>query len=77
MAAIRDSAYGGIAIDSIVLSPECRPSTGNPFSGLLTHHIISHLQRMRVNAFCGVMHLQSHILFLNSELYIGRVPQVS
>lgn len=43
MAAIRDSAYGGIAIDSIVLSPECRPSTGNPFSGLLTHHITSHL----------------------------------
>ncbi|XP_036973964.1 apical endosomal glycoprotein isoform X1 [Acanthopagrus latus] len=29
MAAIRDLAYGGIAIDSIVLSPECRPSTAN------------------------------------------------
>ncbi|KAK2818904.1 hypothetical protein Q5P01_024465 [Channa striata] len=29
MAAIRDFAYGGIAIDSIVLSPECRPSSAN------------------------------------------------
>ncbi|KAM7393213.1 hypothetical protein PAMA_008047 [Pampus argenteus] len=29
MAAIRDFAYGGIAIDSIVLSPECRLSSAN------------------------------------------------
>ncbi|KAM4634124.1 apical endosomal glycoprotein [Polymixia lowei] len=29
MAAIRDLAYGGIAIDSIRLSPECHLSTGN------------------------------------------------
>ncbi|XP_039856701.1 apical endosomal glycoprotein isoform X2 [Simochromis diagramma] len=29
MAAIRNFAYGGIAIDSIVLSPECRLSTNN------------------------------------------------
>ena len=29
MAAIRDFAYGGIAVDSIVLSPECRHSTGH------------------------------------------------
>ncbi|XP_054896543.1 apical endosomal glycoprotein isoform X2 [Poeciliopsis prolifica] len=29
MAAIRDLAYGGIAIDSIVLSPECRWSSDN------------------------------------------------
>ncbi|XP_035995951.1 apical endosomal glycoprotein [Fundulus heteroclitus] len=29
MAAIRDFDYGGIAVDSIVLSPECRLSTGN------------------------------------------------
>ncbi|XP_056260241.1 apical endosomal glycoprotein [Seriola aureovittata] len=29
MAAIRDFAYGGIAVDSIMLSPECRPSTAN------------------------------------------------
>ncbi|KAF0031182.1 hypothetical protein F2P81_015737 [Scophthalmus maximus] len=29
MAAIRNSAYGGIAIDSIMLSPECRLSTAN------------------------------------------------
>ncbi|KAJ4926564.1 hypothetical protein JOQ06_008737 [Pogonophryne albipinna] len=28
MAAIRDFAYGGIGVDSIVLSPECRDSTG-------------------------------------------------
>ncbi|XP_062291219.1 apical endosomal glycoprotein [Scomber scombrus] len=29
MAAIRDEAYGGIAVDSIVLSPECRESKDN------------------------------------------------
>lgn len=29
MAAIRDFDYGGISIDSIVLSPECRASSGN------------------------------------------------
>ncbi|KAM9841716.1 apical endosomal glycoprotein [Aulostomus maculatus] len=29
MAAIRDFSYGGIAVDSIVLSPECRSSTAN------------------------------------------------
>ncbi|KAE8284847.1 Apical endosomal glycoprotein MAM domain-containing protein 4 Precursor [Larimichthys crocea] len=29
MAAIRDFSYGGIAVDNIVLSPECRPSSGN------------------------------------------------
>ncbi|XP_062268278.1 apical endosomal glycoprotein [Platichthys flesus] len=29
MAAIRDFAYGGIAVDSITLSPECRRSSGN------------------------------------------------
>uniref|UniRef100_UPI003AAC9054 apical endosomal glycoprotein n=1 Tax=Centroberyx gerrardi TaxID=166262 RepID=UPI003AAC9054 len=29
MAAIREFAYGGIAIDSITLSPECHVSTGN------------------------------------------------
>lgn len=29
MAAIRDFDYGGIAVDSIVLSPECRMSSGN------------------------------------------------
>ncbi|XP_056146869.1 apical endosomal glycoprotein [Lampris incognitus] len=29
MAAVRDFAYGGIAIDSITLSPECRISSGN------------------------------------------------
>ncbi|KAM3874405.1 apical endosomal glycoprotein [Diretmus argenteus] len=29
MAAIRDFAYGGIAVDSITLSPECRLSEGN------------------------------------------------
>lgn len=28
MAAIRDSEYGGVAVDSIVLSPECRVSPG-------------------------------------------------
>lgn len=31
MAAIRDAAYGGIAVDSIVLSPECRVSSGETF----------------------------------------------
>ncbi|XP_023130559.2 apical endosomal glycoprotein isoform X2 [Amphiprion ocellaris] len=29
MAAVRDFTYGGIAVDSLVLSPECRLSTGN------------------------------------------------
>ncbi|XP_029025618.1 apical endosomal glycoprotein isoform X2 [Betta splendens] len=29
MAAIRDFTYGGIAIDNIMLSPECRPSSAN------------------------------------------------
>ncbi|XP_068585715.1 apical endosomal glycoprotein isoform X1 [Cebidichthys violaceus] len=29
MAAVRDFAYGGIAVDSIVLSPECRLSSAN------------------------------------------------
>eukprot|EP00066_Takifugu_rubripes_P026622 XP_011615888.1 PREDICTED: MAM and LDL-receptor class A domain-containing protein 1-like [Takifugu rubripes] len=29
MAAIRDSSYGGIAIDSIRLSPDCRKASGN------------------------------------------------
>uniref|UniRef100_A0A3Q2PL13 MAM domain-containing protein n=1 Tax=Fundulus heteroclitus TaxID=8078 RepID=A0A3Q2PL13_FUNHE len=37
MAAIRDFDYGGIAVDSIVLSPECRLSSGmfvfNPLTG--------------------------------------------
>lgn len=28
MAAIRDSEYGGIGVDSIVLSPQCRLSAG-------------------------------------------------
>lgn len=28
MAAIRDSEYGGIAVDDIVLSPECQVSSG-------------------------------------------------
>ncbi|XP_068609348.1 apical endosomal glycoprotein [Brachionichthys hirsutus] len=29
MAAIRDFAFGGVAVDSIVLSPECRVASGN------------------------------------------------
>lgn len=29
MAAIRDFAYGGIAIDGIRLSPNCRKASGN------------------------------------------------
>lgn len=43
MAAIRDFAYGGIAIDSIVLSPECRPSSGN-FNCFILNIVNQHKQ---------------------------------
>lgn len=42
MAAIRDSEYGGIAVDSIMLSPECQLSSGET----LRHHL--HIGKMSV-----------------------------
>lgn len=50
MAAIRNFAYGGIAIDSIVLSPECRLSTSKLLNCLNFEK--KHLQGISINILC-------------------------
>lgn len=45
MAAIRDAEYGGIAVDSIVLSPECQVSSGETLPHVRSKHIVTHAHR--------------------------------
>lgn len=72
MAAIRDFIYGGIAVDSIVLSPECQLSTGK-FNPLNSNNMNPHLQRI----IYGTTNLLHHIFFcLNSELLRSNFPQI-
>lgn len=49
MAAIRDFEYGGIAVDSIVLSPECRKSSGKPCFLCQNCQYIPHNKEIRVS----------------------------
>ncbi len=50
VAAIRDQAYGGIAIDDIVLSPECRLSNGTLYFYICLHW--SYTTTVCVLAYC-------------------------
>lgn len=54
MAAIRDFAYGGIAIDGIRLSPNCRKASGKPLislNNLSAHHPQSLLLSISILVF--------------------------